>query len=78
MTTPPAGSDRAAASVASPTTSRRTTVGFGGDLARVERIVGGYRRHVRPEPEELARLDTLIATRPIVFEAWSFATGRHR
>jgi Ser/Thr protein kinase RdoA (MazF antagonist) len=51
-------------------------VGFGGDLARVERIVAGYRRHVRPEPEELARLDTLIATRPIVFEAWSFATGR--
>jgi Ser/Thr protein kinase RdoA (MazF antagonist) len=51
-------------------------VGFGGDLARVDRTVDGYRRHLTPEPEELARLETLIAARPIVFEAWGFATGR--
>ena len=52
------------------------SVGSGGDLARVDRAVDGYRRRVRPEPEELARLDTLVAARPIVFEAWAFATGR--
>jgi Ser/Thr protein kinase RdoA (MazF antagonist) len=52
------------------------SVGYGGDLARVDRAVDGYRRRVRPEPEELARLDTLVAARPIVFEAWAFATGR--
>lgn len=52
------------------------SVGFGGDLARVDRAVAGYRRRVQPEPEELARLDTLVASRPIVFEAWAFATGR--
>jgi Ser/Thr protein kinase RdoA (MazF antagonist) len=52
------------------------SVGFGGDLARVDRTVDGYRRHVTPEPEELARLEALIAARPIVFEAWGFAMGR--
>ncbi|MFZ1992986.1 MAG: phosphotransferase, partial [Solirubrobacteraceae bacterium] len=46
------------------------SVGFGGDLARVDRAVDGYRRQVTPEPEELARLDTLVPARPIVFEAW--------
>ena len=52
------------------------SVGFGGDLARVDRAVDGYRRRVQPEPEELARLDTLVAARPVVFEAWTSATGR--
>jgi Ser/Thr protein kinase RdoA (MazF antagonist) len=52
------------------------SVGFGGDLARVDRAVDGYRRHVAPEPEELDRLDTLVASRPVVFEAWAFGTGR--
>jgi Ser/Thr protein kinase RdoA (MazF antagonist) len=51
-------------------------VGFGGDLARVDRIVAGYRRRIAPEPEELARLETLVAVRPIVFEAWGYGTGR--
>jgi len=51
-------------------------VGFNGDLARVDRIVAGYRRRVTPEPEELARLDTLVGVRPIVFEAWGYGTGR--
>jgi hypothetical protein len=47
-----------------------------GDLARVERVVRGYRSRVAPEPEELVRLEALVATRPIVFDAWAFATGR--
>jgi len=51
-------------------------VGFGGDLARVDRAVDGYRRRVRPEPEELERLEAIVAARPVVFEAWAFATGR--
>jgi Ser/Thr protein kinase RdoA (MazF antagonist) len=51
------------------------SVGFGGDLARVDRVVDGYRRHLTPEAEELARLDTLVAARPVVFEAWTSATG---
>jgi Ser/Thr protein kinase RdoA (MazF antagonist) len=52
------------------------SVGYAGDLARVDRTVDGYRRHVTPDPEELARLEALVATRPVVFEAWGFATGR--
>lgn len=52
------------------------SVGFGGDLRRVDRAVDGYRRHVTPEPEELSRLDALVASRPVTFEAWAFATGR--
>lgn len=52
------------------------SVGFGGDLARVDRAVDGYRRQVAPEPEELDRLPDLVAARPVVFDAWAFATGR--
>jgi Ser/Thr protein kinase RdoA (MazF antagonist) len=52
------------------------SVGFGGDLARVERATAGYRRHVTPEPDELERLEALIRTRPIVFDVWAFCTGR--
>lgn len=51
-------------------------VGFGGDLARVDRAVDGYRRRVVPEPEELDRLEAIVAARPVVFEAWTFAMGR--
>jgi hypothetical protein len=42
----------------------------------VDRTVDGYRRHLTPEPDELARLEALVAARPVVFEAWGFATGR--
>jgi Ser/Thr protein kinase RdoA (MazF antagonist) len=52
------------------------SVGFGGDLARVDRVVAGYRRHISPEPEELERLEALVRTRPVVFEVWAFCTGR--
>jgi hypothetical protein len=52
------------------------SVGFGGDLARVDRAVAGYLRRVTPEPEELERLEALVRTRPIVFDVWAFSTGR--
>jgi Ser/Thr protein kinase RdoA (MazF antagonist) len=52
------------------------SVGYGGDLGRVDRTVAGYRRHVAPEPEELERLEALIRVRPTVFDAWAFCTGR--
>jgi Ser/Thr protein kinase RdoA (MazF antagonist) len=52
------------------------SVGYGGDLRRVDRTVAGYRRNVAPEPEELERLDSLIRARPTVFDAWAFCTGR--
>jgi Ser/Thr protein kinase RdoA (MazF antagonist) len=52
------------------------SVGYGGDLRRVDRAVAGYRRRVAPEPEELERLDTLVSVRPTVFDAWAFCTGR--
>jgi Ser/Thr protein kinase RdoA (MazF antagonist) len=52
------------------------SVGFGGDLARVDRAVDGYRRRVQPEPEELDRLEAIVVARPVVFAAWAFATGR--
>ncbi len=53
-------------------------VGFSGDLRRVDRAVAGYRRQVSLEADELARLGDLIRVRPIVFDAWAFATGRKR
>jgi Ser/Thr protein kinase RdoA (MazF antagonist) len=52
------------------------SVGYGGDLRRVERAVAGYRRRVRPEPEELARLAAVMRVRPLVLDTWSFCTGR--
>jgi Ser/Thr protein kinase RdoA (MazF antagonist) len=52
------------------------SVGFGGDLARVDRTVAGYRRHLTLEAEELERLEAVICTRPIVFDVWAFCTGR--
>ena len=52
------------------------SVGYVGDLARVDRTVDGYRRHLTPEADELARLEALVAARPVVFEAWGFATER--
>jgi Ser/Thr protein kinase RdoA (MazF antagonist) len=52
------------------------SVGFGGDLARIDRAVAGYRRRLLPEPEELDRLEALIRVRPTVFAAWAFCTGR--
>lgn len=52
------------------------SAGFGGDLARVERVAAGYGRHVSLEPEELEALPALVRARPVVFLAWAAATGR--
>jgi Ser/Thr protein kinase RdoA (MazF antagonist) len=52
------------------------SAGFGGDLARVDRVAAGYRRHVSLEPEELDALPGLVRARPVVFLAWAAATGR--
>jgi Ser/Thr protein kinase RdoA (MazF antagonist) len=45
-------------------------------LSRVDRLVAGYLGHVRPEPEELARLAGLIRVRPAMFEVWALGQGR--
>jgi hypothetical protein len=45
-------------------------------LNRVDSAVAGYLCHVRPEPEELARLAEVARIRPAVLEAWSYGTGR--
>jgi Ser/Thr protein kinase RdoA (MazF antagonist) len=52
------------------------SVGFGGDLSRVDRTVAGYRRHITPEPEELERLEALIRVRPTVLDTWAVCMGR--
>jgi Ser/Thr protein kinase RdoA (MazF antagonist) len=55
------------------------SLGAGGDLARVDRAVDGYRRAGGAlTAAELDRLDALIAARPIVFDIWGYATGRRR
>jgi hypothetical protein len=48
------------------------------NLARIDLIAAGYRRHVRLEPEELRpdRLEAMMRTRPAVLAAWSFCLGR--
>jgi Ser/Thr protein kinase RdoA (MazF antagonist) len=52
------------------------SVGFGGDPRRVQRVVAGYRRHVRLEADELSRLGEIIRARPVIFDAWMFCLGR--
>jgi len=41
-------------------------------------VLNGYGRHVQLEPEELERLPGVMAARPMVLDAWAFATGRER
>jgi Ser/Thr protein kinase RdoA (MazF antagonist) len=48
----------------------------GKDLARVDRVVAGYRSRVVPEPEELARLAAVMRVRPTVLATWAFCMGR--
>jgi Ser/Thr protein kinase RdoA (MazF antagonist) len=45
-------------------------------LRRVDYVVDGYRRQVRLEPEELARLAEVVRARPVIFETWAFCVGR--
>jgi methyltransferase (TIGR00027 family) len=46
------------------------------DPALAEAVVAGYRAHVRPEPDELARLAGAIGVRPLIFGCWALCTGR--
>jgi hypothetical protein len=46
------------------------------DLRLVETVVTRYARHVRLEPDELARLAGAIALRPLVLDCWTVAAGR--
>jgi Ser/Thr protein kinase RdoA (MazF antagonist) len=45
-------------------------------LPRVDLVVAGYRRHITPAPEELSRLQAMIAARPVVLAVWSYCLGR--
>jgi methyltransferase (TIGR00027 family) len=42
----------------------------------VDATVQGYRQHVALDATELDRLEPALAARPLIFEAWSYATGR--
>jgi Ser/Thr protein kinase RdoA (MazF antagonist) len=46
------------------------------NLARVDLVAAGYRRHVRLEPAELTRLTAMMRARPVVLAAWSYCLGR--
>ena len=46
------------------------------DLRRVDLAVAGYRRWVTPEPEELARLEAMVAARPLIFDLWRLHHGQ--
>ncbi len=48
------------------------------NLARLDLVAAGYRRHVQLEPEELQpeRLEAMMRARPSVLAAWSFCLGR--
>ncbi len=46
------------------------------NLARVDLVVAGYRRHIDPEPEELSRLPALLRARPVTLAVWSLCQGR--
>jgi Ser/Thr protein kinase RdoA (MazF antagonist) len=43
---------------------------------RTASVVRGYTRYVRPEPEEMARLASVMRVRPSVLQVWAFCTGR--
>ena len=42
----------------------------------IDAVAAGYRGHVRLQHAELARLESAVGARPIIFNAWSYATGR--
>jgi Ser/Thr protein kinase RdoA (MazF antagonist) len=46
------------------------------NLARIDLVVAGYRRHVELGPEELIRLDTVVRSRPVLLAVWAFCQGR--
>jgi hypothetical protein len=46
------------------------------DLRLVDVVVSHHRRHLTPEPQELARLASAMRTRPLVLDCWAFCGGR--
>jgi methyltransferase (TIGR00027 family) len=48
------------------------------NLRGVGAVASAYRRHVELEHAELERLGAAIASRPLVFAAWAFSTGREQ
>lgn len=42
----------------------------------IDAAIAGYRTHVQLDPAELDRLTPAVAARPLIFEAWAYATGR--
>lgn len=46
------------------------------NLARVDLVAAGYRRRLRLEADELARLPAMMRARPVVLAAWSYCLGR--
>jgi Ser/Thr protein kinase RdoA (MazF antagonist) len=46
------------------------------DPRRIDLVAAGYRRHIALEPEELGRLERMIAARPVVLAVWSYCLGR--
>jgi Ser/Thr protein kinase RdoA (MazF antagonist) len=46
------------------------------NLARVDRVVAGYREHIQLEAEELERLTALARARPMTLALWSFCRGQ--
>lgn len=42
----------------------------------VDATVQGYRQHVALDPAELDWLEPAVTARPLIFDAWSYATGR--
>ena len=49
------------------------SLGQGGwSPRRVDAVVAGYRAHIRPEEQELARLEAVMRNRPLVFACWRY------
>ena len=46
------------------------------DLRLVDAVVSRYRKRIRLEPQELARLDAAIRARPLTLDCWSLCMGR--
>jgi methyltransferase (TIGR00027 family) len=42
----------------------------------VDAAIAGYRTHVQLTPDELDQLQAAIAARPLIFDVWSYVTGR--
>jgi Ser/Thr protein kinase RdoA (MazF antagonist) len=46
------------------------------NLARVDLVLEGYRRHIDLEPEEVGRLADVMRARFVTLQSWMFCMGR--